>query len=138
MAEVGADMGLLIRKRSHQETSDDQVHREDQNRRRHHRLRSGRAHALGSAARIHSVEAAYGGDDETENYRLDQSHKYILKHQSLPGIVPVLPGIEFQQEFRNRQTSDQSHKIRNDRQEEQHEYRGNYARRNQFLHGIGA
>src|SRR5579862_1135268 len=92
---TGVDMRLLIRKRSHQEASDDQVHREDQNRGRYHRLRSGLAYALRSAARIHSVEAAYGGDDETENYWLDQSHKYILKHKGLPGVVPVLPGVEF-------------------------------------------
>ena len=50
-----------------------------------------------------------------------------LKHQRFPGVVPVLPGIEFQQEFCDYQASEQTHKVRNDSQEKQHKHCGDHA-----------
>src|SRR3984885_7761337 len=67
----GVDMGSVIGKRGHQEPGDDQVHGEDKNGSRYHRLRSRAAHTLGSSARVHTIKAAYGGDDEAENNGLD-------------------------------------------------------------------
>src|ERR1700693_259167 len=78
--KVGVDMGSAIGKRGHQEASDDQVHGEDKNGSRNHRLRSRAAHPLGSSARVHAIKAAYGGDDKAENNGLDQSHEHVLKH----------------------------------------------------------
>src|SRR5580704_8558718 len=64
--KVGADMGLVEGENNHQEASEEQVKGQDQHGSRDHGLRGGAAHTLGSAARVHSVEAAHGRNDEAE------------------------------------------------------------------------
>src|SRR5580692_4233927 len=136
--KVGADMGLVIGQCSHQESGNEQVSCQDQDGSCDHGLGGGAAHALGSAASVHAIEAAYGGDDEAEDNRLDQPHEHILKNQRLPGVVPVLPGVETQQHLGDKQASGQAHHVRNNSQEKHHENGGDHARRDQFLHGVGA
>src|SRR5580658_6173264 len=75
---------------SDHELADDQVNRDDEHRRNHHRLRRGSAHTLGAAARGHPVIAADAGDDETENNRLDQALNDIGIAQCLVGGVEIL------------------------------------------------
>src|SRR5712691_6586739 len=92
--KVGADIGLTIGKHGHEKSSHEKVEDQNQHGRSNHGLRSGAAHSLGSAARVHSVETAYGSNDETKQDRLHQSHENILKHQALPCVRPILPGIQ--------------------------------------------
>src|SRR6266851_1476849 len=79
--KVGADIGLTVGKHGHEKSSYEKVEHENQHGRSDHGLRRGPAHALGSPARIHAVEAAYGRDNETKQNRLHQSHKHVLKNQ---------------------------------------------------------
>src|ERR1019366_1380685 len=97
--KVGADMRLVIRQHVHQELRDKQVDHDDQNRGGHYGLRGGPAYSLRASAGRHSIEATRGGDDEAEQERLDQPHEDILKHQRLPGVAPVLAGVEGQKNF---------------------------------------
>ena len=75
---------------------------------------------------------------EPEQQRLDQPHEYVLKHQRLPGIAPILAGVEVQQNFGHKQSTGKADKIRKNGQEEQHENRGDYSGHHQFLHRVGA
>src|ERR1700684_2713889 len=95
----GADMRLFEGQHIHQGLSDKQVYDDDQNRGAHDRLRGGAASALSPSAGGHAVEAAHRGDDEAEQDRLYQSHEDILKHQRLPGIAPILAGVEVEKKF---------------------------------------
>src|SRR6267154_5734009 len=70
---VGADIGLTIGKHGHEESCYEKVEDQNQHGRSNHGLRGGTTHALGSAARVHSIETAYGRDDETKQNRLHQS-----------------------------------------------------------------
>src|SRR5579864_4740376 len=115
-----------------------EISNKNQHRRSYHGLRGGPAYTLGSAACSHSVIASNRRDDESEQSRFQQPHEYILKDQNLPGIVPVLASVEAEEKLGDHQTASQSHEIRNNTQEEQHENRRRHPRRDQFLHRIGA
>src|SRR3984885_1044654 len=134
---VGADIKLVVSQGGHQKPRKEQIHGQDQNRSRDHGLGGGAAHALSSAARVHAVEAADGRDDKAEQHRLEQTHKHILKHQRFPGVVPVLPCVEAQQDFGDEQPPSESDQIGNDRKEKKHGHGGGHARCDQFFHGVG-
>src|SRR5580698_2699184 len=67
------------------EPADHKVHKDDEHRGDHHRLGSGTAHTLGATARVHAVETANAGNNETENNRLHQALKNIRIAQRLVG-----------------------------------------------------
>src|ERR1700683_2036375 len=136
--EVGADMESVESEHGHQESRHDQVERQDQHGSSDHGLGGGAAHALRAPARVHPVKAAYRRDDEAEEKRLGQPHEHILKYQRFPGVGPVLPGIETQQQLGDEQAPSQAYEVGNDGQEKQHEHRGGHARGDQLFHGVGA
>src|SRR5258708_37613032 len=109
--KVGADIGLTVRKHGHEKSSYEKVEHENQHGRSDHGLRRGPTHALGSPARIHAVEAAYGRDNETKQNRLHQSHKHVLKNQRLPCVRPILPGVQMEQHLGDQTSASQAHQI---------------------------
>src|SRR5437899_4319015 len=117
----------------HEEISD-----QNQHGRSYYGLRGGPAYTLRSAARSHSVIASYRRDDEPEQSRFQQPHENVFEDQNLPRIVPVLASVQAEEQLGDHQTARQSHEIRNNAQEEQHENRRRHPRRDQFLHWIGA
>src|ERR1700686_5580261 len=92
--KVGAFMRLFVRQDVHQELRHKQIGHDDQNRRGHNRLRRRSADPLRASAGRHAIVTTYRGNDEPEQQRLDQPHEYVLKHQRLPGIAPILAGVE--------------------------------------------
>src|SRR5580704_369463 len=106
--KVGVDINLVVGEHGHQESSYEKVEDQNQHGGSHHGLRGGTAHALGSAARVHSVEASDGRADDAEQHWLDQAHEYILEHKRLPGALPVLTGIQTKKNLGNHQAAGQA------------------------------
>src|SRR4051812_16494464 len=71
----GETIGSLVRKYVHQELRGEEVHHDNQHRRRDHGLCRRAPHTLRSPTRRHSIKTSYGRNDETEKQGLQESHE---------------------------------------------------------------
>src|ERR1700692_4190851 len=110
--KVGGFWGFFVRQDVHQKLRHKQIGHDDQNRGGHNRLRRRSPYPLRASAGRHAIVTTHRGDNEPEQEWLDQTHEYVLKHQRLPGIAPVLASVEVQQNFGHKQSTRQADKIR--------------------------
>src|ERR1700733_11275333 len=118
---------------AYHEVDEDNEHRRD-----HHRLGSGAANALGTAACVHTVEAADTGNDEAKNDGFHQSLKNVGIAQRLVGGMKVLRAVLSEHDDRHERAAHCPHRVGDDSEEKQHDHRGEKPRRYQLFEWIGA
>src|SRR5215467_8364703 len=119
MTAGGLAMSVRSRNR-HQETRNEEVNHDDQNRRSDHRLSGSAPHALSSAACCHAVETSCGGNDEPEEQQLCQTHEDILEDEDLPRGAPVLARVNAKEDFGGYAAASDAGEIGDDGEEEHH------------------
>src|SRR5450755_4361179 len=120
------------------ELADQKVDEDDEHGRDNHRLGSGAANSLRTAACGHSIEAPDAGNDEAKHDRLYQALKDIGKTQRLVSRMEILRPVLSQHNYRHERPTQCAHGVGDDGEKKEHENRGVHAWRHQFLQRIGA
>jgi len=115
---------------------DEEVDKNDQDRRVDHGRNCGAAYAFRAARSPHPVETADRGDDVAEEKRLDESLDDIGIHEVLVGHMEILRAVLVVQDNGDGGAAQDAERVGDDGEEEKHDNRGEDARRYQLAHGI--